>query len=593
MKRFMQSKTVKALCYFIAFAMFTGIMPVRNAGTPAAAQVATTYSVGVVDLVNESGVGGDSLARTATDSVVVEMSKSSRYDVTGITRSHMKAEMDKLGVKAPLTKTEVVRVGEALGADAMLVGSLNSVKITGEGDAKRATVKLVLQLIDQASGELINGAVQEGFSDSKVGYVGDDDALINEAINNAAYLAAKTIEQYTIPEATVMMHVGDGQVMINKGSREGMKKGMRMVVLRQSEVIGYIQLNDVSPNDSVGLITDSRKGINSEDKVRAVFDMPVVKSAIVKDKVPNSAPDKRGGPKISKKSTNMILGVAALLGLAACFSGGRGSSGGSAIASAGDQGIIKWDTSKFNKGANVVEYQIMRDNETVPFAVLDTSTSVDMGMYDIAGEYGPSTRTKSVTYKTVAGNKASSYSTATGSVTIEPYGKQHTYYIRALLSATTTTTKSDDDDDSSTVVTSTEYYFSGASGQVKITAIEPIDTGDLISPANGSEVIYTTSDTSVFCWPVRDGANVYQVQFFLNGSSVPFKTVDNIYLSGSTNMMFNTAQLVDVMNTLKNYAEQSLAVKVNCRNTADTSAAFCEGGLNFFTIADVPPAPPM
>ena len=114
----MQIRAIRSLCYTLVIALLTTLMPAPFT-QPASAQLMPTYSVGVIDFVNESGVQGDLLARLATDAVVVEMSKSNRYDVS-ITRTMMNAKMDELGLRSPLTKLDLVRLGEVLSADAML-----------------------------------------------------------------------------------------------------------------------------------------------------------------------------------------------------------------------------------------------------------------------------------------------------------------------------------------------------------------------------------------------------------------------------------------------------------------------------------------
>ena len=87
----MQTRAIRSLCYALVLALLSTIAPTPLC-KPACAQLMPQYSVGVVDFINESGVQGDFLARLATDAVVVEMSKSNRYDVS-ITRTMMKTKM--------------------------------------------------------------------------------------------------------------------------------------------------------------------------------------------------------------------------------------------------------------------------------------------------------------------------------------------------------------------------------------------------------------------------------------------------------------------------------------------------------------------
>ena len=68
---------------------------------------------------------------------------------------------------------------------------------------------------------------------------------------------------YVIPEATIQMNVGADQVMLNRGSRDGIKPGMRMLVIRRKEVLGYIEVHSVDPINSNAKILKSLRGYSA------------------------------------------------------------------------------------------------------------------------------------------------------------------------------------------------------------------------------------------------------------------------------------------------------------------------------------------
>ncbi len=252
---------------------------------------------------------------------------------------------------------------------------------------------LVVQMIDEASGEIINGAIQTGTSAARVGFTADDDALILEAINNAAFLAVKTMVDYIIPEATVMMNIGESQVMLNKGGREGLKPGMRMIVLREKEIIGYIEIRSVSPQDSVAKVVKSMRGIQPQDRTRAIFEMPAVSSALKTEPLPSGAPNKSGTTQNSlSKIAKFVVGAAIVLGLAMMFRGGRGSeSAPSVAASATNPCVITWNPSLYGHGQNVLQYQVLRDvflMGAAPIMVVSDPSAVDAGAVSIYPLYG-------------------------------------------------------------------------------------------------------------------------------------------------------------------------------------------------------------
>jgi len=602
LKQLLQSRIVKGVCYTLIVALVSSIAPTRLR-SPAAADLMPTYSVGVVDFVNESGVQGELLARLATDAVVVEMAKTNRYDVS-ITRAMIKAEMEKLDLRPPLTKLGLVRLGEALNADAMLEGSVKSVRLTGTGADRRASVTLVVQMIDQASGEIINGAVQTGTSSARVGYAADDDSLITEAVNNAAFLCVKTMVDYIIPEATVMMNIGQNQVMLNRGARHGIKPGMRMIVLRKREIIGYVEVQRVSAIDSDAKVIKSMRGIQPEDKVRAIFEMPAVGPIAKSEPLPSGAPPGRGrrGDTLGKIS-KFVLGAAIVLGIAQLFRPGRGSEPAPTISAADSPTVITWDPKKYSHGQNVLEYQILRDNFTdtaQPVKVLRDPSAIDAGRTDVRSLYGTTTPIN-VTYYRLDSNPATSYTEVTATVPPEPYGTTHTYQVRVLYRLTKTSTSTDGTTGGTTTTTTSTYYYTPVSNSITATAIEPVSYTDIVSPAydpgvGPPEVLVSDLQSGAmnFEWRRKDGADVYYVKVepVVPGTG-PVWQSSTIYETGPT-VSLPAAMRADLANLLSNpsYADVTMRWKVYCRHQADTSPAWVEGQEARFVIGGTPPGFP-
>lgn len=603
LQHLLRSRITKTVCHITILAFLATFLPLPVT-PPANAQLMPTYSVGVVDFINESGVQGELLARLATDAVVVEMAKTNRYDVS-ITRAMIKAEMEKLGIRPPLSKLELVRLGEALNADAMVEGYIKSVQLTGSGANRRAAVTLVVQMRDQASGEIINGAVQTGVSTARMGYVPDDDSLIVEAVNNAAFLCVKTMVDYIIPEATVMMNIKENHVMLNRGSRDGIKPGMRMIVLRRGEIIGYIQVQRVSAIDSDAKIIKSMRGIQPEDKVRAIFDMPAVATRAETETLPSGAP-----VGIRKKSDALakigkfILAAGIIFGIGQIFRPGRGNEPAPTIGTGESPTIITWDPSKYGHGQNVLEYQILRDDFTdtaAPVKVIRDPSAIDMGWTDVYGLYGTATATN-VTYYRLASNPATSYTEVTTTVPPEPYGITHKYQVRVLYSLTTTTPGgSSDQTGQQQQTTTTRYYYTPVSNVITATAIEPVKYTDIISPAYDPnvappEILVTDlqNGTVNFEWKRKDGADVYyMVVEPVQPGTGPSWQSPLIYESGPTISLPASAR-IELASVLSNsaYADKTMKWRVYCRHQADTSPAWVKGQEARFVVGGMPPLYP-
>jgi TolB-like protein len=440
--------------------------------TPAEAQT-PHLTVGVIDFRNESGVQGEVLSRLATDAVALELAKQPTFDI--LSRAQVTQQMKQLGLTPPLNKIGVSKLGEALTADAMVEGSIRSAQVRGQGASRRAAVTIIVRMLDQASGEVINGGIQTGYSNPRVGYDCDDDTLITEAIDNAAFLVVKTMAEYIIPEATVMNSVGSDQVMLNKGSRDGIKRGMRLILKRDKEIIGYLQAANVTPTDSIATVIRAMRGVKAEDRATAIFDMPAV-SEVHADPTSTSMgapPAKKSGTKLGGAKT-ALLALGAIIGIAALVKGGSGSeSAGSATLRQTLNGVeIKWNQNHLWGGKNVMEAHVWRSDERTPIAAEPWGAGRALDDTITEGVV------KDVTYDAPAADKTLDEDLASE---VDPLVPNRTYTYRFSAIYKITTTQGDKTVD--------QYYETEMTDAGRITFIDPWEpTGDnLEEPAEGSE----------------------------------------------------------------------------------------------------------
>ncbi len=327
------------------------------------AQLVQLPRIAVLDFENKSGYGGASIARAATDAVAGEYQKTGKYEV--LARGEVEQQLKDLDLAPPLTKTGFLRLGRALQAESIITGEVSAV--TFVGSPKQAQVVLTVRVIDIASGEPINGAVATGYSNRRPGYTGDDDTLVQEAIRNAAFEAVRTIQNYTIPEATILTTRAGKEVLLNRGIRGGLQPGMEMIVVRRGEEVGRIRVTQVSDSDAVGEIIDFGRGIQSEDRARAIYRVPTVQVRAGKVR---TEPSRRPG---EGNKLLRALGPVLIIGLIA-FGVARASSGGNTpvqtvLAEAGADGNfepyvrISWKTTLFAKSApDTIQWQIYRSD---------------------------------------------------------------------------------------------------------------------------------------------------------------------------------------------------------------------------------------
>lgn len=562
--------------------LFMGIFTPQKA----AAQSMSTMTVGVVEFSNDSGVQGGTLARLATDAVVIELSKSSRFDV--VTRAQMDARMKELDIASPLNNTERSRLGEALQADAMIDGAVKAVQLRGEGATRRAAVTVVVRMIDQASGEVINGAVQTGHSNARVGAAVDDDRLISEAINNAAFQAVREIIDYIIPEATIQNTIRTDEVMLNKGARDGIRVGMRMIVTRDREIIGEIEVRQTDPNNSTASVVKYTRGIRPEDKARAVFDMPEV--AYMKTDSGAKAPVSSAGKKTGglAKIGKVLLGAAVIWGIVEIFNPNSTESVGAVTAEAGLSGYslpvesgtpgvrVRWNARKLSRGLNVLQYHIWRNDVAGPVM---TSLAAEGEAFDDANARG--------TVYSTADVEAHTLISGTTNVPAMNLGRPLKYYVSALY-----------------VVESAGgplYYETDREDTGAATPIAQLLVAGLRLPMTGSQ--QNLHDVT-FEWLSKRGADVYIVEAstdptFRNPEYVS-SPVTFASLEGQTVRLEVHESLYNLFRSVP--SDQQIWWRVGARATGDdpgpipppgrSSMRYIYSEVNYFYPVEMPPSTP-
>ena len=393
MKRFRKGLIARALSWTLIVAMIVpGIASLT--AVPAAAQQAARGTVAVVDFTVRPGLQQALLSRTATDAVAMELSRAG-FNV--LPRTQVQNALQELSLEPILDRLGVMKLGKTLAVDSIVSGEV--VAVTLEGSPKTARVTILVRVTDVASGEDVNGAAVTGQSNPRVGYVGDDDQLIREAISNAALQAATTIASYTIPEATVLNTVGTDEVLLNRGTRSGIQTGMEMIVLRGKDVVGRIRVTRPSTSDAIAKVISSTLGIQPEDRARAVFKLPTVQLDKGKVKIaePRAKPKSAG---LSNLGKILVIG-AIILGAARIAQGG--SSGVESVKAeaitdpSGPAVKISWKPSMFAQAnQDRILYHIYREpadptrprvpvltarsNETY---VVDTQTARTVSYVDI------------------------------------------------------------------------------------------------------------------------------------------------------------------------------------------------------------------
>lgn len=251
--------------------MLTPLMWPGAAPAARAQEITRVPQIAVLDFVYESDPTGGILARQASDAVVVELTRRGRFDV--IPRAQVDAQLREMGLASRLLDTtDVQRLGQALGADYVATGRVADLAYGSRTERLQAALSVLFA--DVASGEYANGAFVRG-SARVPAYAPADvaQAGLLRAFESAAFQAAETIDNYDLPEATVLITRGNTEVTLNRGGRGGITVGQEFVILRGDQRVGRVRVISVGSQDALAVITDTGKGIRPSDRARAVFEL--------------------------------------------------------------------------------------------------------------------------------------------------------------------------------------------------------------------------------------------------------------------------------------------------------------------------------
>ncbi len=224
----------------------------------------------VLDFENHTGYGGPEVGREASDAFVVELGKSNKYDV--LSRQETQQGLANTGQTEPLDTIGLQRLGRTLQSDAVATGEVAAISFSK--NPRQATASVIIRVTDTNTGELVNGALAQGTSNPRTVNTGDDDALVNEAINNAAFAAVRQIVQFNLPKATVLNNEDQDHVLLNKGTRDGLYTGLEMVVTRSGNEVGRIRVAGTAQDQSDAVVTRRGLGIQPQDHATAIYQLP-------------------------------------------------------------------------------------------------------------------------------------------------------------------------------------------------------------------------------------------------------------------------------------------------------------------------------
>lgn len=314
----------------------------------------------------------------AAEALSNELAKAGNIDV--VASATTKRTLGDLGYRPPITKpADIQRFGKAVEADTVVTGEIVNWRIVDKDGGKMAQALMRIVVWDVASGLVVNGAALSADSAVMTGDASTDD-LLKAALAQGVFEATSQINQRTLPSATVLNTLAT-RALINKGARAGFQNGQSVIVSRGQTQVAAAIVRDVDADSAFIELTKTYKGIQPGDKVRAVFDVPVIRDNWTKAGEARYERKSGGG-----SNAGLISLVVLLLAVGLLFGQGRGSNQDAVnnvfaeAASLNDTPAVKisWTRDAFQRGNNSgpVFYQVWRDGHTAsPASVVGATQS--------------------------------------------------------------------------------------------------------------------------------------------------------------------------------------------------------------------------
>jgi hypothetical protein len=303
---------------------------------PATVQAQTAVQPAVVlDFATDGNIDPIQ-GRKAADAVAVELQRSGDYEI--VTRQQVEdAVRTQPGLRPPFNEPTQQRLAGVVGARSVFSGRVVRIELNNR---RAARVQMEVRQLDAATGDFINGTQISEVTNDKLQEI-DNDVLIDEAINKAAFAAVRAMKQTRLPEGTVL-NVTREDIELNLGARNGVAVGQRYTVLRdvfnrainrvERVKVGEVTIRRVEADQSTAVLSaGGQAGVRTQDKVRQIY----VPNALAfvgtasgsSSPVTAPPPATRRSNSIMRKGGNALIGGAALLGLIALAGFGGGDNG--------------------------------------------------------------------------------------------------------------------------------------------------------------------------------------------------------------------------------------------------------------------------
>ena len=384
MRTFSEGRLARGIAYLITAAFVWSLGFTALAATPASAQVvtraSTSQSVAVVPFANLTKLRPETLGDEAASAVAIELRDRLLLDV--LPKQDVSLQMSDLGMVAPLSDVELVRLATELDVALVVTGEVRGARIIRTSEGRQGEVVLAVRLFDRIARVDVNGALVTG----KGPVIADasDELLIEKAMEQAAFTAVAQMKSRPTITAMVLWARAN-TVFLNVGTRGGLATNMKMVAIRGGERIAVVEITEADAIGAYGTVIEGPP-LRTGDMLRAIFDLPAAAKA-----------ERYGVAEMKKKRfETFVLAAAIFLGFGSYASRARRIDEGntaapnflaSNLANGAEQGIagyltsflvdanydlvpvpaaiITWDGYQGSERPRIIAYELDRGGEIV------------------------------------------------------------------------------------------------------------------------------------------------------------------------------------------------------------------------------------
>lgn len=232
-----------------------------------------------------------------------------------------------------------ISVGEAVGADAVIVGFVSDLSFQG---TEQAELEVGVSMYGVADGNLLSEAVVVGRA-TRLGFSGTLEQLaelaIRDGVRNAVGFVFENLTRFGI-----VTMVRGNEIVTNLSARDNVRVGAEVAIIRDNLQIASIEIDDVSLAHSTGKIISQKKGeaVRAGDKTRVVFTPVQMQLTAGVEKVPKKS-----------KLSPILMAVLAIGVIAAVSRGGNKAAGpnppvgGGVMASRDGRAVVSYQKQFF------------------------------------------------------------------------------------------------------------------------------------------------------------------------------------------------------------------------------------------------------